>query len=145
LKRELSAGGVVLRTHEGRREMAVVNPRRGVTALPKGHPDGDETLEQAATREVREETGLVADPAGKLGEVKYWYTLHGERVLKSVAFFLFEYRSGTTADHDDEVVSAGWVSLEQAPALLSYKGEREMAVKALKRTAGEAPAAPPSK
>ncbi|MGI8750264.1 MAG: NUDIX hydrolase [Thermoleophilaceae bacterium] len=145
MKRELSAGGVVLRTHEGRREMAVVNPRRGVTALPKGHPDGDETLEQAASREVREEAGVIADPVGKLGEVEYWYTLHGERVLKSVTFFLFEYRAGSTDDHDDEVVSAGWVSLEQGPALLSYKGEGEMASKALEWTAGEAAAGPPSK
>lgn len=143
MKREFSAGGVVLRTNEGLREMAVVSPRRGVTALPKGHPDGDETLEQAATREVREETGLVADPVGKLGEVKYWYTLHGERVLKSVTFFLFEYRSGSISDHDDEVVSAGWVSLEQAPALLSYKGERQMAAAALGRAVGKARAAPP--
>lgn len=143
MKRELSAGGVVLRTQGGRRELAVVHPRRGVTALPKGHPDGDETLEQAATREVREESGLVAEPVGKLGEVRYWYTLHGERVLKSVTFFLFEYRSGSTGDHDDEVVSAGWVSLEQGPALLSYKGEREMAARALERTAGEAPAEGP--
>ncbi len=102
MKREFSAGGVVVRGHE----VVVVSPRRGVFALPKGHPDGDETLEQAATREVREETGLVAEPRGKLGEVRYWYTLHGERVLKSVTFFLFEYLSGSVEDHDDEVESA---------------------------------------
>lgn len=145
MKREFSAGGVVLRTYEGRREMAVVNPRRGVTALPKGHPDGDETLEQAAIREVREEAGLTVDPVGKLGEVEYWYTLHGERVLKTVTFFLFEYRSGSTDDHDHEVVSAGWLAIERAAKELSYKGEREMAAKAVRRAAGEAHSAPPSK
>jgi 8-oxo-dGTP pyrophosphatase MutT (NUDIX family) len=131
LKREFSAGGVVLRERDGIREVAVVSPRKGVTALPKGHPDGKETLEQAATREVREETGLTAEPAGKLGEVRYWYTLRGERVLKSVTFFLFDYRSGTTDDHDHEVVWAGWIPLERAAADLSYRGEREMAAKAL--------------
>jgi 8-oxo-dGTP pyrophosphatase MutT (NUDIX family) len=131
VKRELSAGGVVLRASEGSVEVAVVSPRQGVLALPKGHPEPGESLEQAATREVREETGLVAEPAEQLGEVRYWYTLAGERVLKRVAFFLFAYRSGSIADHDDEVESAAWVPLERAPELLSYKGEREMAAKAL--------------
>ncbi len=131
MKREFSAGGVVLRGAE----LAVVSPRSGVVALPKGHPDGDETLEQAATREVREETGLVAEPRGELGDVRYWYTFRGERVLKSVTFFLFEYVSGSVEDHDDEVESAAWIPLEQAPELLSYKGEREMAEKALRRNA----------
>ena len=131
MKREFSAGGVVLRGSE----MAVVSPRRGVLALPKGHPDDGETLEQAATREVREETGLTAEPRVKLGEVRYWYTLHGERVLKSVTFFLFDYVSGSVEDHDDEVESASWIPLDQASELLSYKGERKMAEKALAQTA----------
>jgi hypothetical protein len=65
--------------------------------------------------------------------VEYWYTLRGERVRKSVTFFLFEYLSGDTADHDDEVVGAGWVPLAEAPRLLSYRGERGMAEKALQR------------
>ncbi len=115
-------------------EVAVVSPRRGVYALPKGHPDAGETMEQAATREVREEAGLLAEPIGKLGEVRYWYTLAGERVLKSVTYFLFSYRSGTVEDHDDEVESAEWVSLEEAPRLLSYRGERDMVAKALERS-----------
>lgn len=129
MKREFSAGGVVVRGGE----VAVVSPRKGVIALPKGHPDGDETLEQAATREVLEETGLVAEPVERLGEVRYWYTFRGDRVLKSVTFFLFDYVSGSVDDHDDEVESAEWIPLEQAPELLSYKGEREMAEKALGR------------
>lgn len=140
MKREQSAGGVVLRGPELRRELAYVQPRRGVNALPKGHPDPGESLEQAATREVREETGLVADPVRRLGDVRYWYTLAGERVLKTVTFFLFEYRSGDTADHDDEVVAAGWMALPDAPRELTYKGEAEMATKALADTAGGAPA-----
>ena len=121
----------MLRGTGDRREVAFVQPRRGVNALPKGHPDPGETLEQAATREVREETGLVADPVRKLGDVRYWYTLAGERVLKTVTFFEFEYVSGDTADHDDEVVDAGWMPLAEAPRALSYKGEAGMAAKAL--------------
>jgi 8-oxo-dGTP pyrophosphatase MutT (NUDIX family) len=131
VKREFSAGGVVLRPGADGSDVAVVTPRKGVLALPKGHPDGDETLEEAATREVREETGLVADPVERLGDVRYWYTLKGERVLKTVTFFRFEYRSGSTDDHDDEVLSAGWVPLADAVRDLSFKGERLMAEKAL--------------
>ena len=133
MRREFSAGGVVLRGSGERAEVAIVRPRRGVYALPKGHPDAGETLAAAATREVREEAGVVAEPLEKLGEVRYWYTLADERVLKTVTFFLFEYRSGSVADHDDEVESAEWVPLEEARRRLSYKGEREMAVAALSR------------
>jgi ADP-ribose pyrophosphatase YjhB (NUDIX family) len=134
LRREFSAGGVVIRHTGDEAEIALVSPREGVLALPKGHPDSGETLEQAATREVREETGLVAEPLGKLGEVQYWYRLRGDRILKTVTFFLFRYLSGSVADHDDEVIWAGWVPLEEAPRRLSYKGEREMVEKALARS-----------
>jgi len=92
-------------------------------------------MEQAATREVREETGLTAEPVERLGEVRYWYSLAGERVLKTVTFFLFSYRSGRVEDHDDEVEWAGWVPLDKAPERLSYRGEREIAMKALQRSA----------
>ena len=134
MKREFSAGGVVLREGEAGIEMATVSPREGVLALPKGHPEAGETLEQAATREVREETGLTAEPVERLGQVRYWYTLAGQRVLKGVTFFLFDYLSGSISDHDDEVESAAWMPLREAPRLLSFRGEREMAAKALERS-----------
>lgn len=123
----------MVRGTDGGSEMAVISPRRGVFALPKGHPEQGETLEQAATREVLEETGLTAEPLERLGQVRYWYTLAGEPVLKAVTFFLFDYLAGHISDHDDEVESAAWVPLDEAPRLLSFKGEREMAAKALAR------------
>ena len=116
-------------------EVALVCPRRGVYSLPKGHPDPGETMEKAATREVREETGVTAELQGKLGEVRYRYRLEGERVFKSVTFYLFRYVSGSVTDHDDEVIWAGWVPLEEAPAQMTYEGERDMVVKALARSA----------
>jgi 8-oxo-dGTP pyrophosphatase MutT (NUDIX family) len=133
MKREFSAGGVVVRNFQGRQFGAAVAPRHGVLALPKGHPDGDETMKEAATREVREETGLEADLVEKLGDVRYWYTLQGERVLKVVTFYLFRYRSGSIADHDHEIEYVEWVPLDELPGRLSYKGEREMAQNALER------------
>ena len=131
--REFSAGGVVVRNFRGRPFLCAVRPRAGVLALPKGHPDPGESSLEAATREVCEETGVVADPVEKLGDVRYWYAREGERVLKVVSFFLFRYRSGSVRDHDHEVEAAEWIPLSEAPAKLAYKGEREMAELALSR------------
>lgn len=106
---------------------------RRVLGLPKGHPDGDESPEAAAIREVSEETGVAAELIGKLGEVTYRYERRGRRVTKRVAFYLFEYRSGDLADHDHEIEDARWMPLEEAARALSYEGEREMVVRALSR------------
>lgn len=133
MKREFSAGGVVVRRFRGRPFVAVVVPREGVLALPKGHPDGGESMAEAAQREVREEAGVEAELVEKLGDVRYWYTLKGERVMKVVSFFLFRYVSGSVDDHDDEVLEARWVPLDEAPAQLAYRGEREMVEKAAER------------
>jgi 8-oxo-dGTP pyrophosphatase MutT (NUDIX family) len=131
--REFSAGGVVVRRMQGRAFVAVVRVRDQILALPKGHPDGQESAAEAAQREVREETGLEAEVVERLGDVKYWYVRDGERVMKIVAFFLFRYRSGSVENHDHEVEEALWIPLEEAPGRLAYKGEREMAVAAISR------------
>ena len=131
--REFSAGGVVVRRFRGRPFVAVVRVRDDVLALPKGHPDGDESSVEAARREVREEAGVEAEAVEKLGDVRYWYWRDGERVLKIVSFFLFRWRSGSVRNHDREVEEARWIPLEEAPERLRYKGEREMAAAALSR------------
>ena len=131
--REVSAGGVVVRRMQGRPFVAVVRVRDQILALPKGHPDGEESAAEAARREVREETGLEAEVVERLGDVKYWYVRGGERVMKIVAFFLFRYRSGSVENHDHEVEEALWIPLDEAPRRLAYKGEREMAEAAISR------------
>lgn len=106
-----------------------------VLGLPKGHPDGDETPEAAATREVREETGVNAELLAKLGDVHYSYhDRQGRWVSKQVTFYLFEYRSGDLAEHDHEIEVARWMPMQEAARSLSYEGEREMVIRALSRS-----------
>src|SRR6202166_1491666 len=98
---EISAGGVVVR---GEEVVVIVPTRRApdgsrVLALPKGHIDPGETALQAAEREVREETGIVAEPVRELGDARYWYRRGGQTIAKSVSFYLFSYVEGTTEDH----------------------------------------------
>jgi len=135
---EFSAGGVVVRDGEC---VVIVPTRRAadgskVLALPKGHPEKGESPADAALREVREEAGVQTTLIEKLGDTRYWYMRDGKRVAKVVAFFLLDYVSGDPADHDHEVEKARWMSLEQAARRLTYKGEREMAERALSRTTG---------
>jgi 8-oxo-dGTP pyrophosphatase MutT (NUDIX family) len=129
--REFSAGGVVIRHFRGRPFVVVVQVRDQILALPKGHPEPGESAVEAARREVREETGLEAEPVRKLDDIRYWYSRDGERVMKIVSFFLFRYRSGRVADHDDEAEAAEWIPLEEAPDRLAYPSERQVAASAL--------------
>ena len=135
--REFSAGGVCVRNFHGRPFVAVVHPKEGIVALPKGHPDGKESGAEAATRELREEAGVVGELVEKLDDIRYWYQRDGQRVMKIVSFFLFRYRSGSVRDHDHEVESAAWLPLVEAADALTYKGEREMARAAMSRLARE--------
>jgi 8-oxo-dGTP pyrophosphatase MutT (NUDIX family) len=134
---ETSAGGVVIRGESGREQVIAIVPTRRapdgslVLGLPKGHIDPGENALQAATREVREETGVVAERIGDLGEVRYWYRRDGRTIAKSVVFFLFRYVSGDVADHDEEIVEARWIDLRAAATELSYEGERRTIARAI--------------
>ena len=120
---ETSYGGVVVRGDE----LLVITPAgRHVTGLPKGGLEAGETPEQAAAREVREETGVEAAVREPLGDVRYTYRRDGRRVRKTVHFFLCEYVAGSTADHDHEVDEARWIAISGAHQELTYPGERAL-------------------
>ncbi len=135
IEREASYGGVVVRDGE----VLVITPagRPDVRTLPKGGAHTGESEEATAAREVREETGVEARIVERLGDVEYWYRRSGLRVFKTVGFYLCEYVSGDTADHDDEVEEARWMPLERARAELSYPGERKIIERALSKRHGD--------
>jgi 8-oxo-dGTP pyrophosphatase MutT (NUDIX family) len=130
---ETSYGGVVVRGED----VLVIVPagRRRITGLPKGGPNPGESGEETATREVREETGINAVVREPLGEVTYWYRRGGKRVFKTVHFYLCDYVSGSTEDHDHEVEEARWMPLATAQRVLSYSGERALIERALSKLA----------
>ena len=143
MRREFSAGGVVVRRLRGEWRLAAIRPRgKAVWALPKGIVDRGESPAETALREVREETGVDGRIVEKLGDVRYVYTWRGERVFKVVSFFLVRYSGGRLGDIRPEmrreVDEAAWLPLADAPKLLAYGGEREMAAKALLVAAGDA-------
>jgi len=145
VQREFSAGGVLVRTIRGRPHVAAIRPdgREGIWALPKGRIDEGESAAETAVREVREETGVEGRLVEKLGDVRYVYTARwagGERIFKVVSFFLLRAGRGRIGEIDDamriEVAEARWLPLEEAPRLLTYGGEREMAARALEKMSG---------
>src|ERR1700756_2594980 len=156
MMREISAGGVVIRKQDGVWWMAAIelplatdavsdpgkpavrSQLKAVLCLPKGLVDPGEKALDAALREVQEETGIIASTVTKLADIKYMYVRtwgDGERVFKIVSFFLLRYESGEIDQISDamrvEVARASWIKLEDAPKLLAYKGEKQMARQAL--------------
>jgi 8-oxo-dGTP pyrophosphatase MutT (NUDIX family) len=133
-----------VRAMRGRPWLAAVRPRGkpgGTWALPKGLVDAGEKPAETALREGFEETGVRGRLDSKLGDVRYVYTWKGERVFKIVSFYLARAAGGKIgelpAGMEVEVAEARWLPLAEAPTLLAYKGEREMAERALEKLAGD--------
>ncbi len=131
-----SSGGVVFRRDEGgQTEIAIISvgtQRRW--QLPKGMVEGSEKPEVTAVREAREEAGVETRVKAHIETIEYWYAgLEGGirvRFHKHVHFYLLEYISGDTRDHDAEVNEARWVPIEEAAGQLSFEGERRVVERA---------------
>jgi 8-oxo-dGTP pyrophosphatase MutT (NUDIX family) len=148
MEREFSAGGAVVSFQDGRWRLAVIEPRpaeqkrarrqKPALALPKGLVNRGERPEEAAVREVREETGIETELITKLADIRYVYMRSwgdGQRVFKVVSFYLLIYRSGAIGEIEPamriEVRNAKWIPLEEARRQLTHRGEQEVAQLAL--------------
>ena len=138
MRREFSAGVVLVRRMRGRWWFVGVRPQGkpdGTWALPKGLVDPGEGPAETALREGFEETGVEGRLGTKLGDVRYVYTWDGERVFKVVSFFLAHARRGRVGmlppGMDVEIAGARWLPLDDGATLLAYRGERDMAAKAV--------------
>lgn len=139
---ETSAGGLVVDQLDGVPRGALIGrrDRRGrlLWSLPKGHLEENETAEDAAVREVAEETGISGEIVDRLGTIDFWFVAEGRRVHKTVHHFLLLARGGELSDADIEVAEVAWVPLPELAERLAYDDERELASRAeglLARTA----------
>lgn len=138
---ERSAGGVLIKREEDINMVCLIQvPTRGGNPswrLPKGWIEPDETTEQAAIRETREETGCNGELVGSLSEIEYWYTRKGEqpgervKVQKIVKFYTMKYLDGSIEDHDHEVEEARWYTFEDALKTISYDAEKRVLQEAI--------------
>ncbi|MEE8163350.1 MAG: NUDIX domain-containing protein [Anaerolineae bacterium] len=131
-KFQLSAGGVIFRESEGI-EVALIATKGGeVWGLPKGlvERERNEPLEEAALREVQEETGLFGRVLERIDKIEYWYRWEEDnepvRYHKIVYFFLIEHQGGDVRNHDFEVDEVRWFALAEAERVASYESEREI-------------------
>ncbi|MFL5680317.1 MAG: NUDIX hydrolase [Chloroflexota bacterium] len=129
-----SAGGIVVR-YEGSVPYLVVGMRRrdrdGVTwTLPKGTPQGAESREATAIREVTEESGLEVRIVRPLASIDYTFVQHGTRIHKTVHYFLMEPVGGDLSRHDHEFEDVRWIRFDEAPGLLTFDTERSLVASA---------------
>jgi 8-oxo-dGTP pyrophosphatase MutT (NUDIX family) len=134
-----SAGGIVLRRVGEVTEVVLGQRRRerdGVTwSLPKGTPNGQETLEQTALREVTEETGLEVRIVAPIGPIQYQFVQRGTRIHKTVHYYLMESTGGDLTRHDREFQHVRWVSIAEAESIMSFPTEREIVGRAMELAA----------
>lgn len=127
-----SAGGVVLRGPPDSLEVVLVGRTEpGTWALPKGTPKPNETREQTALRETREETGLEVRVVEPIDSITYWFVLRHTRVCKTVYYYLMVPTGGAISQHDPEYDRVRWFPVQQALAVMSYPNEAEMVRRAI--------------
>lgn len=142
---EFSAGGVVVKRENRKNHVLVCqHSQHHGWVFPKGLIDNKpqtskkETKEEAALREVREETGATGEIIKELPSISYWYVMEGEKIKKTVYYFLMNYVSGDIKNHDEEMEAVEWLPIDEIATRLTYKSDKEVwgeANKILKRKA----------
>src|SRR3989344_9309154 len=132
IKHEFSAGGIVFKIY-GNQVFILVAQHSGHHGwvFPKGWIEKGEGKEETAAREVKEETGVETKIIRSLKEVTYFYALQGERIKKTVSYFLMEYDSGDTQDHDWEMEEVVWVEKNKVLDKLTYATDKKVFQEAL--------------
>lgn len=142
MKHQFSAGGIIFKRSRDQKNkkttmqwLVVQHSQHKGWVFPKGligDTKENESKEETAIREVREEGGINAKIIKELPEpVKFFYMFKGTKVFKTVYFFLMEYVSGDIADHDFEVSDAMWLTEQEAMVKLTYKNDRNAFAQAL--------------
>ena len=132
---EVSAGGLVIDKSGsqglliGRRDQKDPTGTRILWSLPKGHIEDGETPEQAAIREVAEETGINSEITQSLGVIDFWFMAGGKRIHKTVHHFIFKETGGLLAAQESEVDEVGWFPLAEVVGLLAYPDEKKLIAK----------------
>lgn len=126
IQHDISSGGVCFRDGRDGVDVVLIQTRADRWQLPKGAIEEGETREQAARREVREETGIDGEILEHLETIEYWFTAgtRRQRRHKSVHLFLLRFLSGDTTDHDDESLDAAWFPIDVALKKLTFANER---------------------
>jgi 8-oxo-dGTP pyrophosphatase MutT (NUDIX family) len=94
--------------------------------MPKGHLEPGETTQEAAIREVEEETGIMSHVIATLGTIDFWFMSQDRRIHKTVHHFLLQADGGELSDADVEVVEVAWIPLDEISGLLRYPDERRL-------------------
>jgi 8-oxo-dGTP pyrophosphatase MutT (NUDIX family) len=135
VERAFSAGGVVIRYGSVGPELVLGRRHhdrdQSIWSLPKGTPDGDETPEETALREVNEETGLKVRILDTIGDIHYRFVRDGRRIDKTVHYYLMEVTGGDISDHDHEFQEVRWFELGEADAVMRFPTERDIVTRAL--------------
>ena len=129
---EVSAGGLVVDTTGklglliGRRDQKDASGKRILWSLPKGHIEEGESPEQAALREVQEETGIESVIEKSLGVIDFWFMAGGKRIHKTVHHYLFRESGGLLAPQETEVDEVAWFPLAEIVERLAYPDEKKL-------------------
>lgn len=136
MKFEFSAGGIVYKKLEDKIFILIAqHSQHHGWVFPKGWIDKEkkETKEEAALREVEEETGIIGKILEPLQPVTYWYNFEGVKIKKTVYYFLMDFAGGDTEKHDDEMENVEWILKEEVEKRLTYKSDKDIWQEAGKR------------